>query len=134
MTPTNWPNPERPGYPMFPERDGLHFLSKEEIPVAAFWMKNISAWGIEGEDGFLSPENAKDEGFSYKSTALTPTQLTELLAGERERCVEALQDVAEEYRKNAEEVGTVMATNSAEEKIEAVDDCWVKIRNLGDAP
>lgn len=125
--PTNWPNPERPGYPMFPERDGLHFLSKEEIPVAAFWMKNISAWGIEGEDGFLSPENAKDEGFSYKSTALTPTQLTELLAGERERCLTA----CESAKVAVDGWGDPIDDGDADRN-EGIDDAMAKIRNLGD--
>ena len=37
--PTNWPNPERPGVPMFPERDGWHWLSNRpnDAPFPAEW-------------------------------------------------------------------------------------------------
>lgn len=37
--PTNWPNPEQPGVPMFPERDGWHWLSNgpNDAPFPAEW-------------------------------------------------------------------------------------------------
>ena len=36
---TNWPNPERPGVPMFHERDGWHWLSNRpnDAPFPAEW-------------------------------------------------------------------------------------------------
>lgn len=37
--PKNWPNPEQPGVPLFPERDGWHWLSNgpNEIPFPVEW-------------------------------------------------------------------------------------------------
>ncbi|ANA14196.1 hypothetical protein [Acetobacter oryzifermentans] len=37
--PTNWPDPNRPGVPMFPERDGWHWLSNgpNDSPFPAEW-------------------------------------------------------------------------------------------------
>lgn len=131
-TPTNWPNPERPGVPPNSDVSGWYWIKIGHLERPLYWDSGKTSWFTTNQSG--SPRWICSQNWKFLGPVLTPTQLTELLAGERERCVEALQEVAEEYRKNAEEVGTVMATNSAEEKIEAVDDCWVKIRNLGDAP
>lgn len=45
-TPTNWPNPERPGVPMFPDRDGWHWLSNRpnDTPFPAEWSHEDCAY------------------------------------------------------------------------------------------
>lgn len=151
--PGNWPDPERPGVPMFPERDGWHNFVGHHVPrveeeddtnspalsptylYSCWWDSEGKAWsGFDEAPWDLEECSDSLADMEYHGPCLTPTQISEMLAAERERCVEALQEVSEEYRKNAQEIGTVTATNSTEEKIEAVDDCWVKIRNLGAAP
>ncbi|OUJ03164.1 hypothetical protein [Acetobacter cibinongensis] len=131
MNKNNWPDPERIGFPLFPERDGIHLINMGAM-IGMFWSSTRQHYSrVKDWKRGMSPAGMSD--FEYCGPCFTPAQISEMLAAERERCVEALQGVSEEYRKNAQEIGTVTATNSAEEKIEAVDDCWVKIRNMGAA-
>lgn len=130
--PGNWPDPKRPGVPMFPEKDGIHLINMGTM-IGMFWSSTRQHYSrVKDWQRGMSPAGASD--FEYCGPCLTPTQISEMLAAERERCVETLQEVSAGYMKTAEDVGTVTARNSAEEKCEAVDDCWVKIRNLGAAP
>lgn len=132
--PDNWPDPEHTGVPMFPDITARHVLEnkRRRLLKLVFWDHEQEHYCTEA--GFLTPMNVVALGWEYHGPCLTPTQISEMLVAERERCVETLQKVSEGYRKNAQEIGTITAINSAEEKIEAVDDCWVKIRNLGAAP
>lgn len=107
------------------------FYCSEILEESSMDTRESIAWGIEGEDGFLSPENAKDEGFSYKSTALTPTQINEMLAGERERCAAALDRLKS---KESEMYGVGLMTARAEITIRALTSGANTIRNLGAAP
>lgn len=92
MTPTNWPNPERPGYPMFPERDGWHAIGLTIKQVKWWDAANKYWWDSEkryyltlDEVAFCVPE------YRYDGPILTPTQIAEMLAGERERCIAAIE-------------------------------------------
>lgn len=82
--PTNWPNPERPGVPMFPERDGWHWIYYCGTPRPLFWGANTKAWFPSS--GNRSRREANNKNWVYGSPIPTPTRIAELLAGERERC------------------------------------------------
>ncbi|MCI1796405.1 MAG: hypothetical protein LKI57_09635 [Acetobacter lovaniensis] len=84
--PTNWPNPERPGVPMFPERDGAHAIQVPDLEgseIVYYWHQNGGGWteySYQDAEDFLTHEDMK--GWIYKGPILTPTQIAELLAGE----------------------------------------------------
>ncbi|OUI98768.1 hypothetical protein HK15_13015 [Acetobacter orientalis] len=122
-TPTNWPNPERPGVPLFPERDGWHVLQVlptaliDEPPQLGFWKADDKGWM---EDGVVfHPAQMAESPILYHGPVLTPTQIAEMLAGERGRCAKAI----EEQDINTNESLHFITTRIAE-----------VIRNLGDAP
>ena len=116
-TPTNWPNPELPGVPMFPERKAWHMLDRNVWE----WCPSRQAWN----DTLLHPSFVKAKAMAwrkYQGIVLTPTQLAELLAGERERCAKVCDAVRlpdfsmpEQWHNNG------------------CDHCAHDIRNLGDA-
>ncbi|MCP1233429.1 hypothetical protein [Acetobacter fabarum] len=114
-TPTNWPNPERPGVPMFPERSGRHHVGTH-LP---FWYSDIQQWlTMDPIRAWKEPEDfAGDE---YHGPVLTPAQIAEMLAGERERCAKLCED---EYGKSGKDFEYLGCLSCAE-----------AIRNLGDAP
>ncbi len=86
MADTNWPNPEWPGYPMLPERDGWHMTthSGATSPTVSFWRASEEVW--KSGSSSYPPDYLAHPMRKYIGPVLTPTQLTELLAGERERC------------------------------------------------
>ncbi|KXV79705.1 hypothetical protein AD953_01325, partial [Acetobacter malorum] len=102
--PTNWPNPERPGYPMFPERDGKHVIDVDpEGPkneLVYYWKEKQQIWVEYDHEG---PDDALEGydliGWSYVGPVLTPEQIAEMLAGERERCEKAISGLIEEEKQ-----------------------------------
>lgn len=134
-TPTNWPNPERPGVPMFPERDGWHWLSygQKQEPVPFKWYSEEfsdapTEWAWETDNG---PEDASviARYFCYHGPILTPTKIAELLAGERERAVNACLSQKEVFASPEYAGGPLGAVM---ERF-ACDQCIQEIRNLGAA-
>ena len=116
-TPTNWPNPERPGVPMFPERKGLHVL------VTPYGRYCLMAWEPKENiyKSILLGERIADivKNYTYYGAVLTPTQIAEMLAGERERCAKVCEDAYEKSGRDFEYLGC--------------NDAASQIRNLGDA-
>lgn len=90
--PANWPNPERPGVPMFPERDGLHIVLGpfDENPALVLWKFKTRTYLKAGVE--FTPEELLGGAIIYHGPCLTPTQISEMLAGERERCVDACRN------------------------------------------
>lgn len=127
-TPTNWPNPERPGAPLFPENYGKHTLIDKETgnELNADWNNADEEWLLP--NGWLSAQNAATH-FAYVecvSVELTPAQISKMLAEERERCA-----------VTCENNGVIMA--SANQSIEiAINEILritaEEIRNLGAVP
>lgn len=134
MTPTNWPNPERPGEPMFPERDGWHMLncaSPSRNTIFRFWFSRENVWHPVGQRNlfhtpslgvcWVAPDMYKND--RYIGPVLTPTQINEMLAAERERCAKACEagrlpdfSMPEQWHNNG------------------CNHCAHDIRNLGAAP
>ncbi|MFT8463174.1 hypothetical protein [Acetobacter persici] len=118
--PTNWPNPERPGVPMFPEKRGWHMMDRDVWE----WCPTRQAWN----DTVLHPifVKAKDMAWrKYHGSVLTPTQISEMLAGERERCAEVCEDNSVSMRTDCKDTETALN--------EMLETTAREIRNLGAA-
>ncbi|KAA8387656.1 hypothetical protein FKW31_03150 [Acetobacter sp. DmW_136] len=120
MTDTNWPDPNRPGVPMFPDVSARHVLDnkRRKSLKLVFWDHQQEHYCTE--IGYLTPLEIVSMDWGYYAPALTPAQINEMLAAERERCA----DKVSEYAK-AERHGIVArhALKTAESEI----------RNLGSA-
>lgn len=128
INPTNWPNPERPGVPMFPERDGWHSLRTYSLGLFFWDSANKYWWDSQKRFYRTVPEILKDTvGAKYIGPCLTPTQIAELLAGERERCYDIVANRAPGNFHELPERDAQILTNMAEDICEA-------IRSLGAAP
>ncbi|GAN68300.1 hypothetical protein [Acetobacter orleanensis] len=135
---TNWPNPERPGVPLFPEQDGKHVIDVDpegqKTELVYYWIAKHQVW-IEYE--YQGPDDALEGydliGWVYVGPCFTPTQISEMLAGERERCLAAIT----EHGKRAELCWN--GSTSDEEKqywrgaLNTFEACSDEIRNLGAA-
>lgn len=139
-TPTNWPNPKRPGEPPFPERDGWHNFVGHHVPCAeeeeedtnspalsptylysCWWDSEGQAWSGFDEAPWDLEECSDDlADMEYHGPCLTPAQINEMLAAERERCAKLLEDAYEKTGKDFEYLGCLS--------------CADDIRNLGAAP
>ncbi|MCP1243277.1 hypothetical protein [Acetobacter lambici] len=116
--PTNWPNPERPGVPMFPDRNGLHAI---RTPLGTEFLVKWDSAGARLLNLSGSPVPVeRHPKLSYIGPCLTPAQIAEMLAAERERCAKVCEDEYEKSGKDFEYGGYIS--------------CAEEIRNLGDAP
>lgn len=126
MTPTtSWPDPNRPGVPMFPERRGWHILDRNTWE----WCPTLQAWN----DAVLHPSFVKAINMAwreYHGPCLTPTQIAEMLAGERERCGNVCKTL---IACEENHYGIGLKTTLAEERIKALTEARKLIRKLGPA-
>ena len=122
MTTQNWPDPNRPGVPMFPERDGWHALENNERKEY-WWDAHCSCWTTseDGEFSWIPDDMSSVLGFSYIGPVLTPTQINEMLAAERQWCADACRAMSFDghYTKTQRD---------------ALEEAEIAIRNLGAAP
>ena len=123
--PTNWPNPERPGFPMFHERGGWHLLQIGGTITALRWrpLRTSRKWTSPLGVTYSFAELTQSGVTTYIGPCLTLVQISELLAGERERCAEICESLAP--RQGYSILGNV--GDSLEYAAKA-------IRNLGAAP
>ena len=85
---TNWPDPNRPGVPLFPEQEGWHVMEGRSAGQTALTHWNGREWG-GGEQ--VRALNTSPEWYRYVGPVLTPTQINEMLAAERERCAKTCE-------------------------------------------
>lgn len=121
MTSQNWPDPKSPGVPMFPEQDGWHWLRVFGRATIEWWSADKQAF-----DNHYDPDYA-----IYECACLTPTQINEMLAAERERAATAIDQLKNEERGL---YATGLMTTRAEITIRALASAADEIRNLGAAP
>ncbi|MDN7356357.1 hypothetical protein [Acetobacter senegalensis] len=199
-TPTNWPNPEQPGVPMFPERDGWHWLSNSPNgdPFPAEWRHEDycdaeTEWfwdmGEEWEDAHemrglyyrglcplpgaanetacvalnniatLTEQARKNIAIASGSrkmakalsqiladidkevkavrnvyAILTPAQIAEMLAAERERCAKICDAIATSASNEWKATAYDSDNRAGEAAEETAEICAQKIRNPGAAP
>lgn len=82
--PPNWPNPERPGVPLFPDRNGEHKINYHDEAFLAAWIAEEGIWFIYDLDNCYTPKEAEERFTYYHGPVLTHTQIAEMLAAERE--------------------------------------------------
>ena len=126
-TPTNWPNPERPGY---------HWLKckteeNSELEIYHYDPETEMFSGI-GDVGCIDEACFVDH-WEYHGPVLNPTQITEMLAGERERCAKAATEISDTYYEQREDADNDDESVYADERMCAARECAEAIRNLGDA-
>lgn len=129
--PTNWPDPNRPGVPLFPEQEGWHVMEGRSAGQTALTHWNGIEWG-GGEQ--VRALNTSPEWYRYVGPVLSPTQINEMLAAERERCVKVTTEVSDTYYAHREEAESDDERIYADERMCAAQECAEAIRNLGDAP
>lgn len=130
-TPTNWPNPERPGWPKKPNINGWHWLFSPDGGRTLFeWDADAECWLVDIDDeGF--PEDMAQSGYSYEGECITPGQLTVRLAEERERCAQ----VCVTLKSREQEVyGIGLSPTASERTVRAYETAAYLIRKLGAAP
>lgn len=98
MTDTNCPNPGRSTDicrpPEGTKSETYHWLDCGYLTPFAWREGDAGAWWSNGdEDALFSPAQMSDWGWKYVSPCLTPTQIAEMLAAERERCAKLVQDL-----------------------------------------
>ena len=132
-TPTNWPNPERPGVPMFPERDGEHvfFSPFEGAFLVIFWEAATERYLRNGKE--FSVDTIQDSAIGYHGPVLTPTQIAEMLEAERERCAKKAQEISDKYYDQREAADNDDDRVYADERMCSASECASDIRNLGAA-
>ncbi|WP_215762235.1 hypothetical protein [Acetobacter sp. P1H12_c] len=123
-TPTNWPNPERPGHPSWPEYYGEHVLIERRTgnKVPGIWNSPYAEWILQ--NGSFEAKNAANYYIYSHCVSLgpdpTPAPTAEMLAAERERCAKLCEEAYEKSGRDFEYLGC--------------NDAASQIRNLGDAP
>ncbi|ANA12886.1 hypothetical protein [Acetobacter oryzifermentans] len=117
---TNWPDPNSPGVPMFPERDGWHVMEGRVAGQTALTHWNGREWG-GGEQ--VRALNTSPEWYRYVGPVLTPTQINEMLAAERERIKSMVARACE---------GNIITASQRDMLIAGIDS-ETAIRNLGAA-
>jgi hypothetical protein len=86
---SDWPNPDAPGVPLNPERDGHHWLmGVPGIPLAPYWDERAYAWAAPGLRAVLPGEVAE---YIYLGPCLTPAE-ADAIRAENARLREALLD------------------------------------------
>jgi hypothetical protein len=122
MTDANgWPDPERPGVPLNPERDGWHWLSgATETPAALEWRYSVTGLQKRGwylhraQHGLVYADEMAH--WRYLGPALTPAevaaQIAAAVAAEREACARWHDAEADDYWDRAKR----WAANAIESK------------------
>lgn len=119
MTNTNWPDPKRPGVPLFPEKTLRHALKKKDSGeiIIRNWKSDGQHWDMIGYSAQWCSET-----YFYEGPVFTHTQISEMLAAERERCAKLVQDL---YNSTPE--AKIL-------RLKTLFHAAKEIRNLGDAP
>ena len=99
-----WPDPDKPGVPANPERDGRHWLFDAESNVSfpEFWVSGMGAWAVG--DAWTARMVA-EMGLHYQGPVLMPAE-EDALRAENARLREALKkllDYSERYTCKHEE-------------------------------
>lgn len=85
--PNGWPDPDKPGVPLHPERDGWHWLHHPEDlrPMVTGWQAELHGWP---SGGLHSPQVIVDLGYRYLGPALLPAEVAALVAEARAKALE----------------------------------------------
>ncbi|ANA13107.1 hypothetical protein [Acetobacter oryzifermentans] len=97
MTTQNWPDPKRVGFPMFSDHSARHVLEnkKRRSLKLVIWDHEREHYCTEID--WVTPEQMNGLDWEYHGPVLTPTQINEMLAAERERCAVECDKLADDY-------------------------------------
>jgi hypothetical protein len=83
----NWPNPDKPGYPVDPETEGWHWLANaKDMPWPWFWFAEDCQW--ETGEFVMTPEVLAR--YKYLGPALTPAEVADVVDAIGEAAAEAM--------------------------------------------
>ncbi|MGG6429483.1 hypothetical protein ACQ5TV_05815 [Acetobacter ghanensis] len=131
--PKNWPNPERPGVPMFPNITARHVLENKRRRALKLVLWDHDQDHYCTEIGYVTPHQMIGVDWEYYAPVLTPAQIAEMLAGERERCAKECDEKAVFANNEAEEAGSHEAERYWRGEHCAATFCADVIRSMGDA-
>lgn len=154
-SPTNWPNPERPGEPMSPDRDGKHVIDVDpdgqKTELVYYWKAKHQVWveyDYQGADDAL--EGYDLIGWVYVGPVLTPTQINEMLVAERFRIsgqtqnmltlamsrfgLDTINSILEEMRPKNDRSDWTEYAHTKSDFVDEAKKRFREIRNLGAAP
>ena len=93
--PTGWPDPQRRGVPLNPERDGWHWIEPKFGPKAmwpAYWCaRDGGYWNWQSDDASDRQdyaEHMQDGSWKYRGPCLTPAEVAAALAQARREGME----------------------------------------------
>ena len=74
---SGWPDPEKPGVPLNPERDGWHWLTDpdSDAPHPLMWVADLGAWAV---GDVWTPRMVAEMGLHYLGPCLTPAEVAAL--------------------------------------------------------
>ena len=130
--PKNWPDPARPGVPLFPERDGWHIVKFLGVEQAMKWNpREAFCFWVDSGGSVRSPLELYHTRFSgYIGSCLTPTQISEMLAEERNRCAKECDDIEMKEWRMWKSNADMFAQGASDGAMK----CAHAIRNMGAAP
>jgi hypothetical protein len=88
---SGWPDPDKPGVPLTPERDGRHWLFDPENSKSypETWVAEIEAWAVGDA---WTPRMVAEMGLHYQGPVLTPAE-ADALRAENARLRKALDTI-----------------------------------------
>jgi hypothetical protein len=91
---SNWPDPEKPGVPLNPDRDGIHWLFNpdNDKPHPVIWVADLGTWAV---GDVWTPRMVAEMGLHYLGPVLTPAEAA-ILRAENARLREALTNARAE--------------------------------------
>lgn len=131
--PTNWPNPEQPGVPLFADMDGAHafeYDNDSDLLIVYHWYSKESCWLEFPKCSSKEWDKRPDlDGLKYHGPVLAPTQIAEMLEAERERCAKACDDIEMREWRMWKSNADMFAQGASDGAMK----CAQEIRNLGAA-
>jgi hypothetical protein len=114
---TSWPDPNKPGVPLNPERDGRHWLfdAKSNVSFPEFWVAGMGAWAVG--DAWTARMVA-EMGLHYQSPVLMPAE-ADALRAENARLREALEGMLSGSKYNEEEGWWVLIRTPTSKELSA---------------
>ena len=87
---SGWPDLDKPGVPLNPERDGRHWLfdAKSNVSFPEFWVAGMGAWAV---GDVWTPRMVAEMGLHYQGPVLTPAE-ADALRAENARMRGALEE------------------------------------------
>lgn len=91
MSEMHWPDPQRPGRPENPERDGDHWIQVDQHPPRTWWWDaTYQHYTVAGRADAQTEADMVADGLRYLGPALLPSQVAAAVQAERDACAGTL--------------------------------------------